>query len=413
MSEACDVAIIGGGAAGLTTAIFAAQTARERSSPCRIIVLDGAKKIGAKILVSGGGRCNVTHEHVSPEDYQGPRTVIRNVLRGFDEAATVAWMRSLGVELKCEETGKLFPTSDDAHTVLGALLGRCGDLGVEIRADHRVVGVERRDGGFLLADARGELTASRVVLATGGRSLPRTGSDGFGYELAKRLGHTVTPTYAALVPLVLADGFFHGELSGISHEAELTTLSDGRPVDRRRGSLLWTHFGISGPLAMDASRFWVIARAQGNAAELRCTFLPGESFEAVERWLIAETSASPRKGVANLLAERLPQRVAHAVAKHAGVDSVPLGRLGRDARRSLVHALTAMPLPVVRDRGWNYAEVTAGGVPMNEVDYRTMQSRRTPGLYLVGEILDVEGRIGGFNFQWAWSTGHAAGLAVT
>lgn len=414
MPDTCDIAIIGGGAAGLTAAIFAAQT----KAKLRVVVLDGAKKIGAKILVAGGGRCNVTHHVIRPEDYQGPRNVVRNVLRGFDERATVEWMASLGVELKREETGKLFPVTDDAHTVLAALLRRCAELNVDLRTDHRVQNVVARTPGhghapaFDVLHAYGELTAARVILATGGRSLPRTGSDGFGYQLARRLGHTVTPTYPALVPLVLADGFFHAEVSGISHEAELTTLTGGKVIDGRAGSLLWTHFGISGPLAMDASRFFVIAQAEGGDAQVRCSFLPGERFEVVEKWIMQEASRSPKKLITTLIAERLPQRVADCIVKHALGSAPPLGQVTRDHRRSLVHALTGLTLPVLRDRGWNYAEVTAGGVPMSEVDYRTMASRRCPGLYLVGEILDVEGRIGGFNFQWAWSTAHAAGTAA-
>jgi predicted Rossmann fold flavoprotein len=366
--------------------------------------------------------------------------------------------------LKVEETGKLFPVTDSARTVLDALLGRCGELGVEVWREWRVTGVEAeghgdtgtrgrgegeddckvqnakckmqieegrdatdtqfeisnlqfaicnpssRPASFRITSPGGELIANRLILATGGRSLPRTGSDGAGWAIARRLGHSVTETFPALVPLVLADGFFHAAISGLSHEAELSTFVEGKRADRRSGSLLWTHFGISGPVVMDASRFWVMAHGRGQEAQVRCSFLPGESFEQAEKWLIDAATARPKISVGKLIAERLPQRLAEVLLRHAGADPAQTaGQLSRDVRRNIVHTLTALPLPVVRDRGWNYAEVTAGGVPLDEIDFRTMASRKSPGLYLAGEILDCDGRIGGFNFQWAWATGYLAG----
>lgn len=413
MSDRADLAIVGGGAAGLAAAIFAGQVAAEANKQLAIVVLDGAARLGAKILVSGGGRCNVTHDQVRADDFHGPRPIIRNVLRHFDEQATMAWFAAMGVALKREPTGKLFPVSDSACTVLDALLNRCGQLGVELRTNHRVTAVRRVAEVFHVHASKACIVAPRLILATGGRSLARTGSDGAGWTIARDLGHTVTPTWPALAPLVLDAAFFHAAISGASHRAELATFVDGRCVDRRAGDLLWTHFGVSGPVVMDASRFWLGAAAAGRRAELRCSCLPGVGFEALDRELIAAGTASPRRTLASMLESRLPRRVVEALIRFAGVDpSAPIGQLPRDARRAVVHRLTDLPLPVLRDRGWNYAEVTAGGLPLNEVDHRTMESRRVPGLHLVGEMLDVDGRIGGFNFQWAWSTGFVAGRAA-
>lgn len=411
MSPSHDLAIIGAGAAGLASAIFAAQSAPHR----RIILLDGAKTIGAKILVSGGGRCNVTHDQVTPEDFNAPRNIVKNILAAFDAAATVKWFASLGVELKREETGKLFPVTDSAKTVLAALLRRCAELGVEIRTTTRVKEImpgEESHLPFTIQFDGGQLRSPRLILATGGRSLPRSGSDGSGWELARRLGHTVTSTYAALVPLVLDARMFHAQLAGIAHPAGLSTYASGKLIDRRTGDLLWTHFGISGPVVMDASRHWIIAHETGAKPELRCNFLPGEGFETLEQQLIALCSLRPRAAIATVLSGKLPERVLLALLAHLHIPaSLAAGQLSRDARRSLVHALTALPLPVTSHRGWNYAEVTAGGIPLSEVNYRTMESRKTPGLFFAGEILDCDGRIGGFNFQWAWSTGYLAGRA--
>ena len=412
-ADEVDLAIVGGGAAGLTSAIFAAEAA---PAGHRIVVLDGAKQLGAKILVSGGARCNVTHHAVTADDYHGSRNVVRNVLAAFDAAATVRWFASMGVELCREPTGKLFPVANSSRAVLGALLRRCDELKIELRTSCRVgeiVPTDDGDGRFAIVHAGGQTRAGRVVVSTGGRSLPRTGSDGGGWAMLRRLGHTVTPTHAALVPLVLAPQMFHAALSGIAQEVELSIFVDDRRADRRAGSLLWTHVGISGPVAMDISRHWTIAQEQGRRPRLQCSFFPGEDFEGTERWLVRSLADRPRAATLTHVAQRLPERVAAAILQHVGIDAaLPGGQLARDARRTLAHALVSLVLPVADHRGWNYAEVTAGGVPLNEIDFRTMASRRVPGLYLAGETLDCEGRIGGFNFQWAWSTGHLAGRAA-
>jgi predicted Rossmann fold flavoprotein len=411
----CVVAIVGAGAAGLAAAIAAAERAKPADA-LRILLLDGAHTIGAKILVSGGGRCNVTHEVVTPADFFGNRRIIKNVLASFSVEQTIAWFTSLGVDLKCEETGKLFPVTNKSRTVLNALFERCRQLGVEIRPDHRVHVIERAPGEraeFQVQHTHGTLVADRLILATGGRSIPKSGSDGFGYKLARRLGHQVTTTAPALVPLVLADTMFHKTLSGLSHQVELTTLVRERTVDHRTGSLLWTHFGISGPVVMDASRFWCLAKERGEAAEVYGNFLPGQTREQVRQWFMEEMKDHPRRSLVNTLAQQLPQRFAESLVQYAKCDSqAAIAQLPRKDRDHLLTLLTKFPFPIVQDRGWNYAEVTAGGVPLEEIDFRTMESKVVPGLYLIGEILDCDGRIGGFNFQWAWATGRLAGTAA-
>jgi predicted Rossmann fold flavoprotein len=414
-----DVCIVGGGAAGLAAAIFAAEQPKRPS----VSVLDGAKSLGAKILVSGGGRCNVTHETVTADDFFGTRHLVRNVLAAFSVPETRRWFSSLGVELKREESGKLFPVTDHARTVLDALLGRCRALGIVICPDHRVESVVRVTGRgegdiddqprFSIRHRQGELSARQVVLATGGRSLPRSGSDGAGYDLACRLGHRVTTTVPALVALVLDEGCFHHQLSGLSLEAELITCVDGRVTDRRTGSLLWTHFGVSGPVIMDASRVWTLARAEGKNAQIQVNFLPGWTCDQAADWFMREAAHSPRQSLLNTITGVVPERLAAAIVRYACCDaSRSTAQLTRPERERLLAALTRFLLPVVRDRGWNFAEVTAGGVPLDEVNFRTMESKLVPGLYLVGEILDCDGRIGGFNFQWAWATGYLAGRAA-
>ncbi len=392
-----DIAIIGAGAAGLTAAIFARRTAPD----ARIVLLDGAPRIGAKILISGGGRCNVTHDVVTPDDFNGNRNAIAKVLRTFTVEQTVAWFEELGVTMKREETGKLFPTTDRARSVLDALLGGCE--GVEIRTGARVFGVRwPQPPLFHIDTASGEITAKRVILATGGRSVPKTGSDGSGYELARSLGHSVGEVFPALVPLVLDDGHWMTKLSGTSLEAELSVRSStGRVLVRHRGSMLFTHFGLSGPVVLDISRHWIESRGL-----LFASFLPEETFESLDAVLVQETRRNPRSTVASVLRGRVPERLLSAITG----EPVPLAKIGKDERRRIVRAFVEVPIPVIRDRGFDYAEVTADGVPLSEVELSTMASRRCPGLYLCGEILDVDGRIGGYNFQWAWASGRLAGI---
>jgi predicted Rossmann fold flavoprotein len=411
-----DIAVIGAGAAGLAASIFTAEAAAKGDRPQSIVLLDGVKTIGAKILISGGGRCNVAHEVVTPTDYFGNRRIIRNVLAAFSVEQTVKWFASLGVELKREKTGKLFPVTDKARTILTALLNRCRALGVIIQSDHRVTRVDHLPGpqaAFSVHHTHGTLHARKVILATGGRSIPKSGSDGFGYSLASRLGHHVTATVPALVSLVLDDTMFHKTLSGLSHEVELTTMVKSCKVDCRIGSLLWTHFGISGPVVMDASRCWTLGHEQGETVEVYGNFLPGQMQEQAKSWLMGQATDNPRRSLLKIWAQQIPERFAEALCSHIECDpNTAVGQLPRKDRDRLLAALTKFKFPVKHDRGWNYAEVTAGGVPLEEINFQTMESKVVPGLYLIGEILDCDGRIGGFNFQWAWATGYLAGRAV-
>jgi predicted Rossmann fold flavoprotein len=396
-----DVVIVGAGAAGLATAIFA----RRRHPGLPVVLLDGAKKPGAKILVSGGGRCNVTNTVVRAEDFQGgSRPVVRRLLREFDAARAAEFFREIGVPLHEEPGGKLFPDSNQARTVLDALLAEAERRGVRLLADRRVTEIRQ---GFAVVTPEEAFPAARVVLATGGMSIPKTGSDGFGYRLAQSLGHTLVPPTPALVPLLLERGF-HADLAGVSLEVEITVKVE-KP-ERVRGALLWTHFGVSGPAVLDASRIWLRAKLESKPVDVRVSFLPGETTDSIDAWLTSAAKQHPTSALSTILAGRIPARLADRLAPDP---TVRMAHLPREDRRRIVESLARLPLAVSGSRGYNYAEVTAGGVPLSEVDPRTLESRKCPGLFLVGEILDVDGRIGGFNFQWAWSTGYTCGKALT
>ena len=405
-----DVVVVGAGAAGLATAIVL----RRFNTARPVVLLEGANKPGAKILVSGGSRCNVTNAVVTERDFWGGRpAIIRRVLRALPVPDTVAFFSGIGVALHEEAGGKLFPDTNRSRDVLDALLREADARGASLRAGHRVVDVERGADGFRVITDRGELRAASVVLATGGQSLPKSGSDGAGFGIARRLGHTIVPTTPALAPLVLSDDSVHKELSGVSQDVELTIWVDGAARVKLSGALLWTHFGVSGPVAMNASRHWLRARLDGHHAAMTVNVRPGEQFEQVDAELLRLAGASPKASLQTALASLLPTSVGAAFLRRLAIGgAAALAHVTRDDRRRLARALVEWPLPVVDSRGYTFAEATAGGVALTEVDPGTMESRVCPGLYLVGEIVDVDGRIGGFNFQWAWSSGFVAGRAL-
>lgn len=403
------VVIVGAGAAGLATAIFTRQLNPTR----KVILLDGAARPGAKILVSGGSRCNVTNSVVTEQDYWGgKRTIIRRVLRTLPVPMTIGFFERIGVQLKEEPGGKLFPRSDRSRDVLDGLLRAASDAGVTMSPSTRVNDVSP-GRVFTLQTSRGPLRARAVVLATGGLSLPKTGSDGGGLLMARTLGHTTVATTPALAPLLLSDGP-HARLSGVTHEAELTVWIDRRAAERLRGAMLWTHFGVSGPVALNASRHILRAQIEGRRVDVSLSLARSESFDAVDARWTAAAAQRPRSTLRRALTEDLPASAAEAMLTHLGLDeATALADLPRAARRRLAHALTALPLSVTGSRGYNYAEATAGGVRLEEIHPSTMESRTCPSLFLVGEMLDVDGRIGGFNFQWAWSSGRAAAEGLT
>jgi len=411
-TDTADVVIVGGGAAGLAAAVFCARAV---SKPRRVMCVDGARTIGAKILVSGGSRCNVTNRVVTERDFWGgDRRVIRDVLRAYPVRRAIAFFEELGVPLHEEEGGKLFPESNRARTVLDALIGAISTSGAELHTNSRISSIQHEgEDDFVLTATNGRTyRAPYVVLATGGRSLPKTGSDGTGYAFARAFGHGYVETTPALVPLILDDSR-HVRLSGVAHPAHVTVHTDGASAIRLAGAMLWTHFGVSGPMILNASRHWLRSRLEGRDATIVLCVVPGETFASLEQWLTGEQRNHPRALVRTAVATRIPAAVADAWIDRAGIDaSTTLSHLTREDRRRLIHALLEMPLAVRDSRGYNYAEVTAGGIPLTEIDPATMESQVRRGLYLIGEMLDVDGRIGGFNFQWAWSSAWVAASAI-
>ncbi|HEY5490866.1 MAG TPA: aminoacetone oxidase family FAD-binding enzyme [Gemmatimonadaceae bacterium] len=400
------VVVIGAGAAGTMAALFSAAAGAET------ILLERTKDGGRKILISGGGRCNVLPMRVDESRFVTESSVhtMRRIIRSWPLAGQRTFFeQELGVPLVDEpEALKVFPASHRARDVRDALLARAARDGVRVQFDSRVLDVSPTDGAWrIVRDVAPPLTADAVILACGGLSVPQTGSDGTGLGIARSLGHTVHPTYPALTPL-LGDSAAFASLAGVSLTVTLTARAGDRSATAT-GGFLFTHHGYSGPSVLDVSHVLVRARASGEAPGrllVKWTALDDRQWEAALKPHGART-------VMGAMRAEMPERLAAVLLDVAGVDPTrSLAELRRDERLRLIETLVRGVLPCTGDEGYKKAEVTGGGVSLAEIDPRTMESRRHPGLFMCGEMLDAFGPIGGYNFLWAWATGRTAGTAA-
>ena len=397
------IVVVGAGAAGLTAAIFARSTSRP------VTLLERTVDGGRKILISGGGRCNVLPAALEPRRFvtESPPQILQRLLRSWPLRGQHEFFeRDVGVPLMFEaESRKWFPASNRARDVRDGLIALARRRGVTLQFSTDLVSMQRRADGWYLRTSRGGIEATAVVLATGGLSVPATGSAGTGLELAAALGHTVHATYPALTPLT-ATPTVHAHLSGISLDVEVRAESAAMRAESR-GGFLFTHRGYSGPAILDVSHVAVRSALSPARAVVRIRWCAlGE-----REWIDALRAAAG--AVVATVARHLPQRLAEQLVHESGV---PLDRRGsaltRDERQRLVERLVRYQLPWTGDEGYKKAEVTGGGVALDEIDPATLESRRHPGLFLCGEMLDAFGPIGGHNFAWAWATGRSAGVGA-
>lgn len=400
------VLVIGAGAAGTMAAIFAARGGAET------ILLERTRDGGRKILISGGGRCNVLPSRLDESRYvtdSSPNT-LRKILRAWPLAEQITFFeQEVGIPLEEEvESAKLFPASHKARDVRDGLIDLARRSGVAFRFDTRVTGIARHGERWQVTVDQGDpLDADAVIVATGGLSVPNTGSDGTGLQILTRLGHGLHPTYAALTPLC-TDDTRYAQLAGISLRVTLTSTSAVRRATAS-GGFLFTHRGYSGPSVLNVSHVPVRARAEAASAASLAVQWTAHDDAAWTTLLQANGS----RQVSSVVRHELPDRLADVLMAQAQVDPArKLAELTRDERRRLIDMLVRGPLPWNGDEGYKKAEVMGGGVPLSEIDPRTMESRVQSGLYLCGEVLDAFGPIGGYNFYWAWATGRAAGIAA-
>ncbi len=400
-----DVGIIGAGAAGLMTAICC------KRAGLTTLLLDSKKEVGAKILMSGGTRCNVTNQRVDPTDFNSESIrEVGHILKGFPVEKTLSFFKQLGVELISEPGGKYFPRTNSAQTVLTGLLKECYQKGVTLERGKKITSVKFKKDRFKIEGEDFSFLTQTTVLCTGGLSHPRTGSDGSGYGLAEKFGHSRLFTSAALTPLLTKDSSFK-ELSGITLPVKLILHTKEKKKTAFEGDFLFTHFGFSGPTSLNMSRHF--KRAEGKK-EIRANFLP-QTNEADFRieWL-KTFQKHPKWKISRFFQTYFPDRFISLLLKKANINKEKLlNQVTKEDREKLITHLFSFPLPVTGIYGYEKAEVTAGGIPLKEVNAKTLESHHQPNLFFAGEILDVDGHIGGFNFQWAWASGALVAKAIT
>ncbi|WP_145177051.1 BaiN/RdsA family NAD(P)/FAD-dependent oxidoreductase [Rubripirellula lacrimiformis] len=411
------IVVIGAGAAGL---IAAAEACRRGAD---VVLLEKNTKTGVKILMSGGTRCNITHDTDARgicQAFGHAKRFLQPSVGAFPPPDVVAMFNQAGVATKVESTGKVFPESNRAIQVRDALHQMAIDAGVKLRLQAAVTNVTRSATD---ADGQNEWTvhtetdsieADRVIVTAGGKSWPGCGTTGDAYQWLSALGHSIVSPRPALVPLVGGTPWMH-QLSGITLDDCIATV---RPAGgkrkqvaiARRSSWLFTHFGFSGPAAMDVSGVMTAAGSMKQSS-LELDLLPEVDDDTLESTFSDRQSDGGRRRVAAVLSQWLPNRLADALVLHAGADR-SVAELPAATRRQLIDSIKRLPLPVSGTRGFAKAEVTAGGVSLKEVNPKTMESRICPGLFIAGEVLDVDGWIGGYNFQAAFATGRAAAIAA-
>ena len=406
-NSTADLVVAGAGAAGL----MAAVTAAERG--LSVTVLEPNDRVGKKLRITGKGRCNLTNDCQPADFFRSVRTnakFIKSAVYAFPPSAAMAFFEEAGVPLKTERGGRVFPVSDSAADVAGALERLALEKGVSFVRD-RVKGVRLEEGRVAaVAGARGEYPCRAFAVCTGGASYPGTGSTGDGYRLARDLGLDVVPPRPALVPLE-ADPVC-AELQGLSlRNAELRLTENGKTLYTERGELLFTHFGLSGPLVLTASCF--LTGSDYSDVHISIDLKPALTPEQLDERVLRDFSGSLNKDLINSLDRLLPQKLIPVVIRLSGIDPrCKVNAVTKEQRRELCRHIKDLSVRVYGPRPMEEAIVTSGGVDVREIDPRTMQARKIPGLYFAGEVLDVDAFTGGFNLQIAWSTGRLAGMSV-
>jgi predicted Rossmann fold flavoprotein len=394
-TQTYDVLILGAGAAGLLCAIEAGKRGR------RVVLLDHSEKIGRKILISGGGRCNFTNLHVSPDHYVSNNPpFVRSALARFTAADFVKLVEQHEIPHHEKKDGQLF-CDGPARAIVQMLTAECASVGVVVQPGTEVLSVSKKER-FFARTSRGEFKSESFVVATGGLSIPKSGATDLGYRLARQFGHLIVPTSPALDGFVFGptERKFFGDLSGLSIDA---TVSCGGHTFRE--PILFTHAGLSGPGALQASLYW------SPGLPVTIDFVSRSKDGGLLKWLLQAKESGNRSEVHNLLAQYVPKHFADAFCANQKIAG-SLGRLSKQTIERFCRSLREWSFVPDSTVGYGKAEVTRGGVDTRELSSKTMESRKTPGLYFIGEVLDVTGQLGGFNFQWAWASGWAAGQAV-
>lgn len=413
MSGKREVTVIGGGAAGLTSAIAAARHG------ARVRVLERMSRVGKKILATGNGRCNLTNVSPDAASYHGaPWAFVAGILDRFGVVDTRRFFEEMGIETREEDEGRVFPLCGQASAVLDALRFECEDLGVEIEGNAKVGEIERH-GERLVCRCTNDRTyeADAVVVATGGSSAPNMGSNGDGFKLAEKLGHRVVTPLPALVQ-VRVEGWFLKRLKGLKVEGGVVAREQEKPLRTSRGEVLFTEYGLSGPPVLHVSRT-VSERLNADkgavaTVEIVVDLFPDTPENDLRAWISRRLAARPLISIERSMMGLLHKRLVPVVLRLAGIEDgqAPASSLGTEGIAALAESMKRWRMPCTGTESWMSSQVTAGGVDASEIDAQTLESGLAPGIYFAGEVIDVDGDSGGYNLQWAWSSGYVAGCAA-
>lgn len=413
MTEQYSKIIIGGGAAGIMAAIFAKQ----KSPKARVAIIDQSFALGRKILISGAGRCNLTNVNLEKnylDKYFGNKAIIEGVFKQFGYQEIIIFFNSLGLEVYEEMksgAGKIFPKNDSAKAVVALLQSKLEQLGVEIIFNTVVNKIKKDKNGFIISANSNQYSAEKVIIAAGGKCYPALGSDGSGYELARAFGHKIIEPVPSGVSLV-GKNFLSQALQGTKIEAEIKALVNGKQIVQACGDVLFAQYGLSGMAILLVSRDLSIALNREEAKEVSVilNFLPGKNTEQAKKYLLERFNKNPEQTIEQNLWGIFPIKFVSAILKIAKIGtSVEIGKLRNLEIEKLLDVLINYEVNITGTRGWNEAEFTAGGVATAEVNPKTLESKLMPGLYFCGEVLDIDGEIGGYNLSWAWASGAVAG----
>lgn len=398
------VAIIGGGAAGLMAAITASL------SGAAVDLYEQNSKVGKKILASGNGRCNIINANSSSSDYFGQHSHFADyALSQLPFAEFEKFCLSIGLLLETKGDGRAYPLSNEAKSVVLALETYAKERGITFLTDATVMTVEKTDGQFVITAEKSKKAYPKVLIATGSEAAPQLGGNGDGYAFAKHFGHTIEPTYPSLVQLHI-DSDFHHKMAGVKHFSQITLYLDGKPEECIRGDILFTKYGISGFAVLDISQKAAAALMKYQNVDIGINLLPLFERQKLTAQILRLAEAIPSHTATVLLSGIIPSKMVPFVLKTADVDTSALsGKLGNKTIKKIVHTIQNWRFKISDTHGFRHAEVSGGGISTEQIDDRTMESKLVNGLYFAGEVLDIVGRRGGFNFHFAWASGYLAG----
>ncbi|NMA70283.1 MAG: NAD(P)/FAD-dependent oxidoreductase [Desulfitobacterium sp.] len=401
------VVVVGGGAAGLFAAIIAAREGG------KVTILEKNQRVGKKILATGNGRCNLTNVNMEISHFHGQNPKFAySALRTFDKEQTIQFFEELGIAHKVEEGGKVYPNSNQASSVLDVLRYEIERLGIETIVEAEVKEIKNKKRGFELITKEGQkYFAQNVIIATGGKAAPNLSSNGSGYPLVQKLGHTLIEPFPALVQLKLAEPFLK-QIKGIKFVGRAEIILNGKSQAQEEGEILFTDYGISGPPILQLSRIAAENIRRGREVWLKLVILDKYSSEELSQYLEKRWAANPRKSLFFSFVGFINKQLIPVVLKEAGIEDIhkPVGEVSNREKRNIRKILQDWRFQVVGTNNWAAAQVTAGGIDVREVNPATMESRLVPGLFFAGEVLDIDGDCGGYNLQWAWSSAYLAGI---